>query len=147
MEPDPPAPDADERARRESTIRGAWMIAFFCLPWLLLAVGAWWLHGMMDRNARHEQAWRDLETIREALGRYHTCTGLFPTTAEGLDALVHRPPGMTRWVQCLPALPLDPWQRPYRYADDTTEPDLCPTLRSLGRDPADPADDIIMECH
>jgi general secretion pathway protein G len=45
--------------------------------------------------------------------------GRYPTTAEGLDALIHNPTGSDSWAgPYLPQkrpVPVDPWGKPYRY--------------------------------
>jgi general secretion pathway protein G len=59
-----------------------------------------------------------IETLRAALGQYKLDVGSFPSTEQGLAALVARPDGIDRWLG--PYLknyevPLDPWDRPYLY--------------------------------
>lgn len=57
---------------------------------------------------------RRLSTVLEY---YRLDTGRYPTTAEGLKALVERPPGAGRWngPYLEGGLPLDPWGHPYVY--------------------------------
>lgn len=52
------------------------------------------------------------------LEAYRLISGRYPTTSQGLDALVTCPtdvPTPTRWRSQFKALPLDPWLQPYRY--------------------------------
>jgi general secretion pathway protein G len=40
----------------------------------------------------------------------------YPTTAEGLDALIHAPPALPAWNHAfVEQIPLDPWGRPFQY--------------------------------
>ncbi|HET7868497.1 MAG TPA: type II secretion system major pseudopilin GspG [Burkholderiaceae bacterium] len=56
-------------------------------------------------------------TTAKALQAYRIDTGRFPTTAEGLQALVQQPANETRWrgPYLDGALPDDPWGSPYQY--------------------------------
>jgi general secretion pathway protein G len=53
----------------------------------------------------------------DALDAYRVDLGRYPTSAEGLTALVERPAGDSRWrgPYLRKAVPLDPWGRPYLY--------------------------------
>ncbi len=54
----------------------------------------------------------------QALKLYRLDNQRFPTTDQGLQALVTRPataPEPAHWRPCLDKLPLDPWGRPHRY--------------------------------
>jgi len=89
-------------------------------------------------QARRTRAAADLEILAQALEGYRIDAGAYPTTAQGLDALVHLPalpPRPPRWRPdgYLPALPRDPWGRPYDYA---CRDGRRFTLRSLGEDGA-----------
>lgn len=73
---------------------------------------------------REDRAKRDLRTIQQALVLHHARIGRYPTTQEGLGALVRS--GMLR------SLPHDPWGTPYRY----TLHEGWPAVWSLGADEA-----------
>lgn len=71
-------------------------------------------------QARVTVAKTDLKTIATALRVYRLDNGDYPTTAQGLQALVERPtspPEPTAWAPdgYLPELPTDPWGKPYVY--------------------------------
>jgi len=53
-----------------------------------------------------------------ALKLFKLDTGRFPSTAEGLRALMEAPPGLRNWdgPYLEKGLPRDPWDRPYQYA-------------------------------
>lgn len=58
-----------------------------------------------------------MDAFSKALDQYRLDVGRYPTTEEGLAALVKQPPAAARWngpyLQKEP--PPDPWGRPYRY--------------------------------
>jgi len=78
----------------------------------------------------------NLDVLAEALGRYHFHTGSYPTTRQGLGALV-RDPGekeVPGWDgPYISHLPRDMWDTPYVYAPPAEEGGL-PTLFSCGPD-------------
>jgi general secretion pathway protein G len=87
----------------------------------------------------------DIQAINTQLKLYESMNGFFPTTDQGLQALVTQPdsdPKPTRWYQLFKDMPKDPWNNDYVY--------LCPgkknpdsyDLYSAGPDrKADTADD------
>ncbi len=88
----------------------------------------------------------DIENISTALDLYRSDAGQYPTTQQGLAALVARPtvsPFPARWDgPYLDKLPADPWGRQYKY--------LCPAkgdnpyaLYSVGPDGRDKTGDDI----
>ncbi|MEC5386912.1 type II secretion system major pseudopilin GspG [Uliginosibacterium sp. H3] len=58
-----------------------------------------------------------IESFAKALDQMRLDIGRYPTTAEGLKALMERPAGMTKWSgpYLAKALPLDPWGKAYAY--------------------------------
>ena len=58
-----------------------------------------------------------IDAFDKALDQYRLDTGRYPTTEEGLAALVQRPPSEPRWAgpYLKKAVPQDPWGRPYGY--------------------------------
>jgi general secretion pathway protein G len=63
----------------------------------------------------------DIATIEQALEMYRLDTMTYPSSTDGLQALVAPPPGMAqpeRYRQggYIKRLPNDPWGNPYRYA-------------------------------
>ncbi len=76
-------------------------------------------------QARRTKAVVEIRQIESALALFKTDTGRYPTTTEGLKALV-TDPGIKNYDAegYLPKLPVDPWDKPYVY--------VCPS--SEGRD-------------
>lgn len=66
----------------------------------------------------------DLEAIRTQLQFYEIRNGAFPSTEQGLKALVSKPAGEPqpkRWTQLLPEIPADSWGTPYQYRYPSTK--------------------------
>ena len=53
----------------------------------------------------------------KALDQYRLDTGHYPSTEQGLAALMERPASETKWdgPYLKKALPMDPWDKPYMY--------------------------------
>jgi len=86
-------------------------------------------------DAQRIKAVADLKGIEQALNLYRLDAGDYPTTAQGLDALVHRPqqpPAPRAWNPhgYLERVPLDPWGHAYVYTADAGNY----RLESLGAD-------------
>jgi general secretion pathway protein G len=73
----------------------------------------------VDR-ARVARAQSDIRAVQTALDLYRLDNFKYPTTEQGLQALVKQPndPSITNYRAegYLPALPKDPWNNPYQYA-------------------------------
>ena len=71
-------------------------------------------------TARAQKAKADIATIEQALEMYRLQFAIYPTTAQGLNALVRAPAGIdaSRYQRggYIKKLPDDPWNRPYLYA-------------------------------
>src|SRR5262245_44963815 len=109
------------------------MVVVFILG-LLATLVAPRIIGRTD-DARRTKAVADLKGIEQALNLYRLDTGGYPTTEQGLEALVHRPerpPVPRNWNPngYLERLPVDPWGTPYVYVCDGTRFEL----KSLGAD-------------
>jgi len=69
-------------------------------------------------TAEINRARQDLRSIETSLNLYRLDNFRYPSTSEGLDALVTNPGENVapNWKQYLREMPLDPWQQPYHYA-------------------------------
>ena len=101
-------------------------------------------------QARAAAAKADIETnLSAALDIYEIDTGHYPTTEQGLKALVTKPttaPVPDRWKG--PYLkkrknPIDPWGRPYVYVSPGVHNTDAYDLSSYGPDGIESADDIV----
>ena len=69
-------------------------------------------------TARFKFAKDDFKSFESALAMYKLSAGSFPTTLQGLEALVTKPvvePVPRRWSQVMDKLHRDPWGSPYIY--------------------------------
>ncbi len=85
------------------------------------------------------------QSVRTGLMAYQLRMGEFPSTAEGLQALVKAPEGKgDRWSgPYLDKVPLDPWNEPYQYAYPGKHNKDRPDIWSKGADKQDgTADDV-----
>jgi general secretion pathway protein G len=88
-------------------------------------------------QARRTKAKIDIRSIESALALFKTDTGRFPTTSEGIEALV-RDPGIKGYnPDCyLDKVPLDPWGNKYIYISPGVH-SRDYDLESYGRDGED----------
>lgn len=69
-------------------------------------------------EARAVAARQDIAQVMQALKLYRLDNSRYPTTEQGLQALVAKPtsgPIPTNWKSYLDKMPNDPWGRPYQY--------------------------------
>ncbi len=75
---------------------------------------------LMGQLAKSEitTARAQLSSLGKAVQAYRMDTGRYPTTEEGLNALMVAPGNEARWrgPYLQGAVPLDPWGKPYKYA-------------------------------
>jgi general secretion pathway protein G len=99
------------------------MLAALVFPRLLPKVG----------KGRVAAAKAQIELLGQALDQFRLDTGRYPTTAEGLNALMVNP-GVDNWdgPYLKKAIPNDPWKRPYNYLSPGNHGDY--DLSSYGAD-------------
>ena len=75
-----------------------------------------------------------IESFNRALASYRLDIGSFPSTEEGLNALMINPAASNKWngPYLSKALPLDPWGKPYIYRTPGAKGDY--DLLSYGKD-------------
>ena len=100
------------------------------------------LRGAADK-AKRTKAQADLAEIKTALDRYYLDNGYYPSTDQGLGALVSAPtngrvPGNYESGGYIERLPQDPWGTAYFYQSDGN----AYVLKSFGPDGVESADDI-----
>jgi general secretion pathway protein G len=86
-------------------------------------------------DARVTAARTDVNNLMQALKLYRLDNLRYPTTEQGLQALVTRPatgPTPTSWRPYLDKLPQDPWGRPYQYLNPGLRGEV--DVMSLGAD-------------
>ena len=129
---------------RQSLARGYLSLALLAVP-VLLALAVSMQPRMLERPLRADPIGLDALTSPLTLYRIHA--GDYPSTAQGLDALIHCPQGLeSKWHG--PYLDdskklLDPWGHPFQYRYPGTHNTIGYDLWSLGPDgQPDTADDI-----
>jgi general secretion pathway protein G len=75
-----------------------------------------------------------IDALEKALDQYRLDVGRYPTTEQGLPALVSRPQNLEKWAgpYLKKAVPPDPWGGPYAYKAPGDHGDY--DLQSLGAD-------------
>jgi general secretion pathway protein G len=84
----------------------------------LILGGAIALMGNVGEGAKMQRVDQDFNSIGSALRMYKINNNTYPTTAQGLKALVERPgttPAPRRWTQLMKQVPKDPWNNEYDY--------------------------------
>ncbi|MFV3282747.1 type II secretion system major pseudopilin GspG [Pseudomonas sp. NY15356] len=121
--------------------RGFTLIEIMVVVIILGVLGALVLPNVMSRpdHAKLTAARTDIQSISTALEIYRLDNGRYPSTAQGLDALVKRPtvaPLPRQWNAqgYLKSTPTDPWGSPYQYTSPGTHSSQGYDLYSLGAD-------------
>jgi general secretion pathway protein G len=89
-------------------------IAILTVGAVLLDIPARWF----EEGAKLAPAKGDFQSISSALHTYKINVGHYPSTEQGLQALVERPtipPLPDDWVKIADKVPTDPWKNEYRY--------------------------------
>jgi general secretion pathway protein G len=96
------------------------MVVVFILG-LLVTLVAPKIIGRTD-EARRTKAASDAKAIEQALHLFKLDNGFYPSTADGLNALVQKPGNARNWNPdgYLEQVPTDPWGNPYAYFSDGT---------------------------
>lgn len=100
--------------------RGFTLIEILVVIVILAILGALVVPKIMNRpdEARVVAARNDVQSIVQALKLYKLDNGSYPTTEQGLQALVSKPtsgPIPNNWKSYLDKLPQDPWGHAYVY--------------------------------
>lgn len=93
-------------------------ISFTIATLALLAFGFLSLVGIPQSGSKIQRVDADFNAITSAMKTYRLNTGRYPTTEEGLKALVEQPitdRPLQGWKKLAAHLPADPWGNTYRY--------------------------------
>lgn len=108
--------------------------------------GAITVMGRVGDGAKRTRVSGDFQSVGAALRMYQTNNGRYPTTSQGLDALVTKPGGTPipkRWVKLMDEVPVDPWQEPYGYKFPGTHDPTTFEIISKGPDMTEGTEDDI----
>lgn len=118
----PTRPTRLNRCSRAHRVRGFTLIEIMVVIVILGVLAALVVPKIMSRpdEARVVAARQDISSIMQALKLYRLDNGRYPTTEQGLPALVSKPttepvPNNWKGEGYLEKLPKDPWGHPYQY--------------------------------
>jgi general secretion pathway protein G len=106
----------------QSRSRGFTLIEIMVVVVILAVLGALVVPKILENvdKARATRARSDIQAIETALDLYRLDNFKYPTTDQGLQALVTQPsdPSLTNYRSggYLKSIPIDPWNNPYLYA-------------------------------
>lgn len=86
-------------------------------------------------HARISIAEQSITRLQTVLDLYKLDVGSYPTTEQGLAALIHRPPGEEGWAGPYlqtDQVPLDPWHHPFIYREPSERSGFAYDLCSAG---------------
>lgn len=136
----------DRRNAARAKLRGFTLIEIMVVVviiGLLAAIVAPNFFGQVD-TATINAARSDIRGIETALNLYRLDNFRYPTTAEGLEALVSNPGGPVAdtWKQYLQRVPTDPWNVPYQYRSPGVQSGGDFDVYTLGRDGQEGGDGV-----
>lgn len=103
---------------------------------LLLGAGIYYMKGNVE-HGRYVRVMTDSQALTSSLKLYEAMNGFYPTTAQGLDALVRKPstePVPRQWRPFLEQELVDPWGNPYYYTYPAKRSDKQYDVFSAGPD-------------
>lgn len=102
-----------------ASVRGFTLLELLVVVAIIAMLAAYVGPKYFSQVGKSEQsvAKAQIEAFNRALGAYRLDVGSFPSTEEGLNALLAAPQGKTKWrgPYLEKAVPLDPWGRAYEY--------------------------------
>jgi general secretion pathway protein G len=108
--------------RRSPQSRGFTLIELLVVLVIMGILAALVVPNVLDRaeDARVSAARTDIAMLMQQLKVYKLDNQRYPSSDQGLDALVHKPTVGTppvNWKSYIDRLPNDPWGHPYQYAN------------------------------
>jgi general secretion pathway protein G len=118
-----------QRLKRHHRDGGFTLIELLVVLVIIGVLGALIVPNLLNRadDARVTAARTDVNALVQALKLYRLDNQRYPTTEQGLEALVRKPTGgplPANWKPYLDKLPADPWGQPYQYLSPGLKGDI-----------------------
>lgn len=129
--------------------RGFTLVEILLVVVILAMIAAFTIPNVLgtQEQASIDGAKIQVKQFENLFKQYRLNNGAYPSTEQGLKALVEKPEGEPeprKWIMLLEELPLDPWGNDYKYAypgDHNAE--KKPDIWSAGPDSQDGTDDDV----
>ena len=130
------SPPSARRLRLSAAFRGFTLLELLVVVAIIGLLAAYVGPKYFGQIGKSEQALAkaQIESFHKALGSYRLDVGNFPSTEDGLNALLAKPASATKWAgpYLSKAVPLDPWGKAYVYRAPGSKGDY--ELMSYGKD-------------
>ena len=122
---------------KKSRYSGFTLLELMVVMVILAILASFIFPNVMDApdQARLVKVKIELKSIEGALSQYKLGNFVYPSTEQGLQALVTKPEGepeIRHWRRYLPSMPIDPWGNEYLYLSPGQHGDF--DIYSLGAD-------------
>ena len=127
-------------AKNRSQLRKAFTLLEMMMVMAIIAIlvgGVIGLTKNFSGGARIQKSESEMQSLDAHLLQYKNLAGRFPTSEQGLKALVTKPtsaPRPRRWNQSLKSVPMDPWGNPYIYKMPGSKDSSTYEIISYGND-------------
>lgn len=111
----------------------------------IAALGVVTFNGVQN-TAKIQMAEAKVQDIAKAVELFNVTIGRYPSTDEGIDALLSCPSSISnpdKWTQLIKTIPVDPWDNPFQYQYPSSHDSNGFDIWSCGPDGISGTDDDI----